>query len=143
MSSGSPRYQAASDQPSARKADRCAHANAMLDRYGIAYVCQHPEILFGEPPLTEYGGMPYVQGSGLNGARETPFEPFGKPLGTRPHRKDDLVQRSVEAYHILREIYAPWPMPQYDGGPGGAQAAEQDEAPSERADGRCRQPRRR
>jgi len=39
--------------PRGANADRAAylHAERMLDRYGVAYVCRHPELLLGESPL--------------------------------------------------------------------------------------------
>ena len=57
----------------------------MLDRYGIGYICRHPEILFTRP-------------SGL-GAH------FHNDGTERHYRPEDLLDRMAEAYRMLNEIY--------------------------------------
>lgn len=76
----------------------------MLDSYGIAYVCQHPEILFtpGYVPSTDpllRNGEP-----GL-GRRDMPHTAYGH---NRVPHIGDLVLRAAEAYRILAELYAPY-----------------------------------
>ena len=85
-----------------------ALAERMLDRYGIGYVCAHPQILFRNgyllPPLSEQ----YAHVRGLArpayGASNAPG--FGGPA-FQPPGPDDLVNRLDEAYEILRQVYAP------------------------------------
>lgn len=77
---------------------------AQLNRYGLAYVCEHPEILFGYGPQNDdtldqrvYGvsaGSP----SRLSENRPYPVaEPGNQTLGCRVN----------QAYGLLNEIYAP------------------------------------
>lgn len=80
-------------------------AEQMLDRYGAAYVCQHPEILVGiVPPVDSgYGAHASGQGYGWN-ARNVHLRTL-----VRCHANDteDLFDRAIEAYGTLDEIFAP------------------------------------
>jgi len=80
-------------------------AEQMLDRYGIGYVCAHPEILFRDgcrlPPLSEQ--YAHVQGI----ARPAYGAPKTAAVAHQPPGPGDLVNRLDEAYEILREVYAP------------------------------------
>ena len=92
---------------------RCGNglSETMLDRYGIHYVCQHPEILFSGPtlPASEparrgygcYLDLDYVMASAAIRGHDM----------RRNGKADGLLIRAAEAYRILNEIYAPWPVP--------------------------------
>ena len=96
-----------------RRGHRCGNglSEMMLDRYGIRYVCQHPEILFSEsvmpasePARPAYGGyldLDYV----------APDVPVRRHDIRQTGTADDMLSRAAEAYRLLNEIYAPWPAP--------------------------------
>ena len=78
---------------------------SLLNRYGLAYVCHNPLILFGEgsaetarAPYPPYHGCPP---GGNDGAGQR------YPRG----RSEGLSERVTEAYEILNQMYAPWPAP--------------------------------
>jgi len=91
-------------QPLADDAARTL-AERMLDRYGIGYICAHPQILFRDgyrlPPLSEqYAHVRGIAGPAY-GAPNTPSSAY------QPPGPCDLASRLDEAYEILREVYAP------------------------------------
>ena len=73
-------------------------AERMLDRYGVGYICAHPEILFGDgyPPPRLPGQ--YAQASRIAGAAHDAGYGQGREC---------LGDRLCEAYEILRQLYAP------------------------------------
>lgn len=81
------------------------HAERMLDRYGVAYVCRHPEILLGIVPSVDsaYGAHAIGQGYRRNG-RAMYFDTFARG---RPHDAEDMLQRAIDAYRTLDEIFTP------------------------------------
>ena len=81
------------------------HAEQMLDRYGITYVYQHPEVLLGIAPGSSLADRTRASYLGLGyGAPETYA---GTSMGDGSHGTDGLLARVVEAYRILDEIFAP------------------------------------
>ena len=85
-----------------------AHSEAMLSRYGIAYVCAHPEILFRGP------GRPTSRLVELASGRRPRRSHLVTGACAEPQDKgtcgkaDDLLLRLNEACRILNEIYAPF-----------------------------------
>lgn len=87
-----------------RPLDTYVDHERMLDRYGLAYVCQHPEILFS----TAYGPRDhrFVGNAGPDfGLQRNSFHATSGC--DRAAHIGDLVLRAVEAYRILAELYAP------------------------------------
>jgi len=80
-------------------------AEQMLDRYGITYVVQHPEILFGIVPSSSLADRMRVSNLGLGYGAPDAYA--GISMGAGSHGTDDLFARVVEAYRILDEIFAP------------------------------------
>ena len=79
-----------------------------LERYGLAYICEHPEILL---PGTVRAGLPSSCGGCWRGevtkylfADSAPRRPDGPPPGA----SDDAPVRALEAYRTLNAIYAPY-----------------------------------
>jgi len=71
-------------------------ASIMLDRYGLGYICMHPEILFPDPcrPASDITSRMYgrkyrnQQGAGV------PYEP------------ETLPDRMAESYKVLDQIFS-------------------------------------
>ena len=68
-------------------------ASIMLDRYGLGYICMHPEILFPDPcrpasDITSRMYSPNQQGAGV------PYEP------------ETLLDRMAESYKVLDQIFS-------------------------------------
>ncbi len=80
-------------------------AEQMLDRYGVAYVCQRPEILVGiVPPIdSEYGAHASGQVYSCN-ARGTDLRTL---VRGRPNDTQDLFARTIEVYRTLDKIFTP------------------------------------
>jgi hypothetical protein len=76
----------------------------MLRCYGVAYVCQHPELLFGRVLAVDAERRQEPM------FRHKPYDPFAtyaRP-GTRRHdTDDDLFVRITSAYQMLDDIYRP------------------------------------
>ena len=96
---------------------RASFIESMLDRYGLAYICQNPLVLFGDAPASARSAQ-HVRGD----ARLPGSSHHGDP-GYERQDPESLSRRVREAYEILRELYAPWP----------AQYAEPHTRPSESA----------
>ena len=79
-----------------------AHAERMLDRFGVAYVVRHPKILSGRLPRIDdrysCGVERLVEGASIDTA--------GLLLNQR-HRTevDQLLARMAEAYRLLDILY--------------------------------------
>ena len=88
-----------------RPLDAYVDHETMLDRYGLAYVCRHPEILFNLP--TQPRADPFSRNRWADfGPRRNAFHTdYGSG---RAAYIGDLVLRAVEAYRILEELYAPY-----------------------------------
>jgi hypothetical protein len=83
---------------------RYDEAERMLERYGLAYVCQAPEILYGQLPMHErrVHVTPTYQ----------PYHQRAMPLPSVPcAADDDLFARVVGAYRVLDHIFAPYEAP--------------------------------
>jgi hypothetical protein len=78
---------------------------SLLNRYGFAYICHNPLILFSKGPAeTARSPYPLYYGcppGGNDGAGQR------YPRG----RSEGLSERITEAYEILNQMYAPWPAP--------------------------------
>lgn len=80
-------------------------AEQMLDRYGVAYVCQHPEILVGIVPPTDSGYGTHVSGQVYRcNARDAYLRTL---VRGRPNDTEDLFARTIEAYRTLDEVFTP------------------------------------
>jgi len=87
-------------------------AEQMLDRYGVAYVCQHPEILVGIVPPIDSGYGAHASGQVYScNARDVHLRTL-----VRGHANDteDLLDRAIEAYRTLDEIFAPQSSTRYE-----------------------------
>ena len=92
--------------PPPTHAYEAASPERMLDRYGISYICQHPEILFAGS---------YVPTIHLHHREHTSRDPAVYTLDdslapVALGASDEIAMRlgrMVEAYAILNEIYAP------------------------------------
>ena len=94
---------------SAADSDAYARAEHVLRCYGIGYVCQHPELLFGRLPAA-------APGNRIDPThRQAPYD--SSSIYTRPgsgHHdtgNDDLLMRIVAGYQMLDEIYSPYRAP--------------------------------
>ncbi len=81
-------------------------AERMLDRYGIAYLCQHPEILLGRLPVSGPDHRAYARYRGPVCGSYDVYSPAAP--GTRRRGEDELLVRVAAAYQILEEIFAPY-----------------------------------
>lgn len=79
----------------------------MLDRYGLAYICQNPLVLFGERPANASDPPHAAYGQRLFN------DAAGRGYEDRDH-SESLSRRVREAYDILEELYTSWPA-QYAG----------------------------
>ena len=78
----------------------------MLDRYGIRYICQHPEILFYESDVPKTGLVGQFYKENAYTGHRNAASPYLKNLETLlGDDADDLLRRLNEAYRILREIF--------------------------------------
>jgi len=85
-------------EPSYRSRDE-AQIGRLLDRYGLGYICDNPEILFASPSrLTRYRRPVHRN---YHGCAETPDASLGNHYNT--------LDRMAEAYRILDQLYDPWP----------------------------------
>ena len=76
----------------------------MLDRYGISYIGQHPEVLFAG------SYVPTVRLCRLGDRSPAVYTLDGSPAPFAPGASDEIAMRlarMVEAYAILCQIYAP------------------------------------
>jgi len=71
------------------------HAEHMLDRYGVAYVCRHPEILLGI--------VPQVEAEHGVGSNSSGYGPDVRAAYINPLNRG----RAIEACRTLDEIFAP------------------------------------
>ncbi|MCO6438500.1 MAG: hypothetical protein J5J06_15525 [Phycisphaerae bacterium] len=87
--------------------DRAAYLNAehMLDRYGVAYVCRHPELLLGIVPSV---GLAYrAHASGRLARNDTPLPQTDGTRYMPPYDHEDLIARLTRAYGKLDQVFAP------------------------------------
>ena len=83
----------------------------MLEHYGIAYVCQHPEILFDGAVAFARSPVPHNRMDYLSLGYATIEDRIRYCSITRQSRFDDATERMFQAYRILNELYAPWSAP--------------------------------
>lgn len=81
------------------------HAEHMLDRYGVAYVCRHPELLLGIVTQVDAGHEAYSSSWGY-GPNVRDADIHELPLG-RPDEAKGIHGRAIEAYWVLDDIFAP------------------------------------
>ncbi len=89
---------------SAEAYDAYAKAEHMLRCYGAAYVCQHPELLFGREPAVDAGRRQEPM------FRHTPYDPSAnqaRPGMPRHDTGDDTLVRILSGYQMLDDIYRP------------------------------------
>jgi hypothetical protein len=89
---------------SAEAYDAYAKAEHMLRCYGTAYVCQHPELLFGRVPSFD------VDHQHDQTRRHMPYDPaavYARPGAARHDTGDDTLVRILRGYQMLDDIYAP------------------------------------
>ena len=89
---------------SAEAYDAYARAEHMLRCYGAAYVCQHPELLFGRVPAVDAERRQEPM------FRHTPYDPsanHARPNTCRHDTGDDTLVRILSGYQMLDEIYRP------------------------------------
>lgn len=80
-------------------------AEQMLDRYGVAYVCQHPEILLGIVPPIDSGYGAHASGQVYScNARDAYLRTL---VSGRPKDTEDPLARTIEAYRTLDELFTP------------------------------------
>jgi len=92
---------------SGAKTDRAAylHAERMLDRYGVAYVCRHPELLLGVAPSV---GLAYRAHANGRAAGDDTSHPQTDATGyIRPYDYEDLIARVTRSYGKLDQVFAP------------------------------------
>ena len=83
---------------------RYDEAERMLDQYGLAYICQAPEILYGRPP--SYERSIYTH------ATHQPYHQHPVALPSVPSvAEDNLFARILGAYRVLDQIFAPYEAP--------------------------------
>ena len=97
------------------------HLERLLDRYGIALVCDYPQILFEHQDQLLLPGWRYRElsreylGSGyVRSARsdhQQAMAPMSGPAGTNAPSPENLLARLGAAYRVLDEIFAPAPKP--------------------------------
>lgn len=80
------------------RASRYAQAEDMLERYGLAYVCSHPSILFGRLALSQSDVSDILAGS---------YRPLAS-TALREAYPSPPAKRIAEAYRILQYFYAPY-----------------------------------
>jgi hypothetical protein len=78
----------------------------MLARYGVGYICEHPDILFStDPALPEKPGQRLYGDAWPADRGYSSEQPYGVPrLEQLP--EETLLERLNEAYRILYEVYA-------------------------------------
>ena len=86
--------------PAAGPGDRDTLVERMLGRFGISYICAHPEILFEYSYRPFMGEKSYHQNPSRNAQKD-------EPRLYQEHGPEDRVYRMQEAYQILKELYAP------------------------------------
>ena len=79
-----------------------------LDRYGLAYICEHPEILFSRANAAENDPAQSVYRSDAAAGYDTVGHDDRTLDGVAPEAADGLLMRVSEAYEILNDIYAPY-----------------------------------
>jgi len=78
-----------------------------LERHGLAYICEHPEILFSKANATENNPAHGVYRSDVAGYDSVSHD--NRILdGVTPEAADGVLMRVSEAYRILNDIYAPY-----------------------------------
>lgn len=85
------------------------HLNVQdLERHGLAYICEHPEILFSKANAAENDPAH----SGYRSDVAAGYNPVGRENrtldGALPEAADGLLMRVSEAYRILNDVYAPY-----------------------------------
>ena len=79
-----------------------------LERHGLAYICEHPEILFSKADAAESSPAHEVY-RGNAAAGYDAVGPDNRTFdGVTPEVADGLLLRVSEAYRILNDIYAPY-----------------------------------
>ena len=69
----------------------------MLDRYGLGYICMHPEILFPDPcrPASDIASRMYSRNEYANQqGPDVSYEP------------ETLIDRMAESYKVLDQIFS-------------------------------------
>ena len=94
---GAEPYMFARDYLAYRRADE------MLDRYGIAYIYHHPEVLLGIIPGTSLGER---WSRSIRNAGRAPWDPYPTSPPSRQARDaDDILLRIIQGYQVLDEIF--------------------------------------
>ncbi len=79
----------------------------MLDRYGIRYICEHPEILFHESDVPKTGLAGQDCRNSAYAGRHYASMTYMENIEALPSDDaDDLLRRLSEAYRILRQIFS-------------------------------------
>ncbi len=70
-------------------------ASIMLDRYGLGYICMHPQILFPDPcrPASDIASRMYSPGKHANQQRTG-------------DESETLLDRMAESYKVLDQIFS-------------------------------------
>ncbi|MCO6438584.1 MAG: hypothetical protein J5J06_15945 [Phycisphaerae bacterium] len=105
MRDGAPwdRRAASSDSPDTSHA-AYVRAGRMLDRYGVAYVCRHPEILLGIIPPVDAAHRPCAVDQGYRRNGRNMY--LGTFAHGRPNDEEDMLRRAIDVYRTLDEIFA-------------------------------------
>jgi len=85
------------------------HLNVQdLERHGLAYICEHPEILFSGANDAENDPAYSAYRSGVAAGYDSVGHDNRTLDGVAPEATDGLLMRVSEAYEILNDIYAPY-----------------------------------
>ena len=79
-----------------------------LERHGLAYICEHPEILFSRANDAENNPAHSFDRSDATVGYDTVGHDNRTLDGVTPEAADGLFLRVSEAYRILNDIYAPY-----------------------------------
>jgi hypothetical protein len=79
----------------------------MLDRYGLGYICSHPKILFANPFANPFAD-PCRPGGDIASRMYGHGGYAGRQDSDVPYAPGSLLDRMVEAYRILGQIFSPY-----------------------------------
>ena len=79
-----------------------------LERYGLAYICEHPEILFSKANAAENNPAHGVYRGNAAAGYDSVGHDNRTLGGVTPETDDGLLTRVSEAYEILNDVYAPY-----------------------------------
>ncbi|HOW73772.1 MAG TPA: hypothetical protein PKY77_24485 [Phycisphaerae bacterium] len=82
-----------------------AHAERMLDRYGITYIYYHPEILLGIVPGTALAEEFYARWREADRRAGRPRDWFGRR--GEPRHMDDVLRDMLEGDAWSQDIFGP------------------------------------